>query len=141
VLVTNTTTSDDWFGPLHLPGGVGQSLTVDDVSQTSLYLTDDAVADSINTLYQSGKITVTSPNPPFPRATSSPEVLHGDGSPEGLVYAAQGSIYLRRDRMAIFQKNTGDRFASAFSRENVSNNAADGETSSSSSICTQPLLK
>lgn len=110
MLVTNQTTSDYWFGPLHLPAGIGQSLTVDDTSATSLYLTDDAVADSINTLYQSGKITVASANPPFPRATSSPEVLHGDGSPEGLVYAAQGSIYLRRDRMAIFQKNTGVHF-------------------------------
>lgn len=26
-----------------------------------------------------------------------PSVLHGDGSPEGLVYAPQGSLYLRRD--------------------------------------------
>jgi hypothetical protein len=110
MLVTNTTTADYWFGPLHLPAGNGQTLTVDDTSATSLYLTNDAVADSINTLYQSGKILVSGANPPFPRATSSPEVLHGDGSPEGLVYAAQGSVYLRRDRMAIFQKNTGVHF-------------------------------
>jgi hypothetical protein len=49
MLVTNQTTSDYWFGPLHLPGGVGQQITVDDTSATSLYLTDDTVADAINT--------------------------------------------------------------------------------------------
>jgi hypothetical protein len=56
VLVTNQTTQDYWFGPLHLMGGVGQQLTVDDTSATSLYLTDDTVADAINNLYVSGKI-------------------------------------------------------------------------------------
>jgi len=37
-------------------------------------------------------------------------VLHGDGSPEGLVYAGQGSIYLRRDNSGgtqLYQKTTG----------------------------------
>jgi hypothetical protein len=97
MLVTNQTTQDDWFGPLHLLAGVGQTLTVDDTSATSLYLTDDAVADAINNLYVSGKITVSSAAAPFPRPTGMPQVLHGDGSPEGLHYAPQGSLYMRRD--------------------------------------------
>lgn len=50
MLVTNQTTNDYWFGPLHLPGGIDQQLTVDDTSETSLYLTDDSVADAINHL-------------------------------------------------------------------------------------------
>lgn len=97
MLVTNTTTTDYWFGPLHLPGGVGQQIAVDDTSDTSLYLTDDTVADAINNLYPAGKITVTSAADPFPRSTGTPTLLHGDGSPEGLVYAPQGSLYMRRD--------------------------------------------
>src|SRR5713226_9660998 len=97
MLVTNQTTQDYWFGPLHLLGGVGQTLTVDDTTATSLYLENDAVADAINNLYVSGKITVGSAAAPFPRPTGMPEVLHGDGSPEGLHYAPQGSLYMRRD--------------------------------------------
>ncbi|HEX5247515.1 MAG TPA: hypothetical protein VFW41_10345 [Gaiellaceae bacterium] len=97
MLVTNQTTQDYWFGPLHLLGGVGQTLTVDDTTDTSLYLSDDAVADAINNLYNSGKVTVSSAASPFPRPTGMPSVMHGDGSPEGLVYAPQGSLYLRRD--------------------------------------------
>lgn len=65
MLVTNQTTQDYWFGPLHLLGGVNQQLTVDDTSETSLYLTDDSVADAINNLYASGKITVSSAAAPF----------------------------------------------------------------------------
>jgi microcystin-dependent protein len=111
MIVTNTTIQDYWFGPLHLPGGIGQQLTVDDTTATSLYLTNDAVADAINNLYNSGKITVASAAIPFPRPTGMPSVLHGDGSPEGLVYAPQGSIYLRRDSVAlstaIYTKTTG----------------------------------
>ncbi len=110
MLVTNQTTQDYWFGPLHLSAGVGQTLTVDDTSATSLYLTDDSVADAINTLYASAKITVTGAALPFPRATGWPEVLHGDGSPEGLLYAAQGSLYLRRDKMFMYQKSSGLHF-------------------------------
>jgi hypothetical protein len=34
-------------------------------------------------------------------------VLNGDGSPEGLVYGGQGSVFLRRDKSGIFQKTTG----------------------------------
>jgi hypothetical protein len=94
--VNNQTTQDYWFGPLHLPGGQ-QNFNVDDTSATSLYLTDDAVADAINNLYNAGKITVTGAAAPFPRPTGMPHVAHGDGSPEGMVYAPQGSLYLRRD--------------------------------------------
>lgn len=79
MLVTNQTTQDYWFGPLHLAAGVGEQLTVDDTTETSLYLTDDAVADAINNLYASGYITVSSAASPFPRPTGMPQVLHGDG--------------------------------------------------------------
>jgi hypothetical protein len=97
MLVTNQTTQDYWFGPLHLPAGVNEQLTVDDTTETSLYLTDDTVADAINNLYASGKITVSDAASPFPRPTGMPQVLHGDGSPEGLHYAPQGSLFMRRD--------------------------------------------
>jgi hypothetical protein len=110
MLVTNTTNQDYWFGPLHLaPNAV--NVTVDDTSATSLYLTDDVVADALNNLYNSNKITVSGAAAPFPRPTGSPEVLHGSGSPEGSVYAAQGSAYLRRDTTgganALYTKTTG----------------------------------
>jgi microcystin-dependent protein len=110
--ITNLTNQDYWFGPLHLPAGNGQTLIVDDTSDTSLYLTDDTVADAINTLYAASpaKISVTGAAGPFPRATGTPEVLHGTGSPEGMVYAGQGSIYLRRDNSGgtqLYQKTTG----------------------------------
>jgi hypothetical protein len=111
--VTNQTTNDYWFGPLHLPAGVGQQITVDDTSATSLYLTSDSVADAINNLYNSGKVTVSSAAAPFPRATGVPSLLHGDGSPEGLVFAAQGSLYMRRDGTGgsfLYAKTTGITF-------------------------------
>jgi hypothetical protein len=110
MLVTNNTIQDYWFGPLHLLGGVGQTLTVDDTSETSLYLLDDAVADAINNLYNSGKIGVSGQAQPFPRPTGVPALLHGDGSPEGLVFAPQGSVYLRRDGTganSLYTKTTG----------------------------------
>jgi hypothetical protein len=103
--VTNLTSQDYWFGPLHLPGG--GAIDVDDTDDTSLYLNDDSVADAINTLYASNKIQVTGYADPFPRATGTPEVLHGDGSPEGVVFAGQGSVYLRRDSGSIYTKKTG----------------------------------
>jgi hypothetical protein len=94
--VTNNTSQDYWFGPLHLlPNAI--NYVVDDTSATSLYLTDDAVADAINNLYAAGKIGVTSAAAPFPRPTGMPQVLHGDGSPEGVHFAPQGSLYMRRD--------------------------------------------
>ena len=107
MLITNQTAQDYWFGPLHLLGGNGQTLTVDDTTATSLYLTDDGVADAINTLATSNKIQVTGAASPFPRPTGTPQILHADGSPEGLVYAGQGSLYLRRDVAAIHIKTTG----------------------------------
>lgn len=94
--VTNNTSQDYWFGPLHLlPNAV--NYVVDDTTETSLYLTDDAVADAINNLAAAGKISVTGAASPFPRPTGMPQVLHGDGSPEGVHFAPQGSMYMRRD--------------------------------------------
>lgn len=112
MLITNLTPQDYWFGPLHLPAGNGSTLNVDDTSATSLYLNDDSVADAINTLYAQSPqlITVTGAAVPFPRATGTPTILHGDGSPEGIVYAGQGSIYMRRDNTGgtqLYQKTTG----------------------------------
>lgn len=110
MLVTNQSSSDIYFGPLHLAGGVGQTLTVDDTSATSLYLTDDSVADALNNAYNAGKITVSGQAQPFPRPTGVPQLLHGDGNPEGIVYAAQGSLYMRRDAGnadGLYLKTTG----------------------------------
>ena len=110
MIVTNQTTADLYFGPLHLAAGVGQTLTVDDTSATSLYLLSDAVADAVNNAYNAGKITVTGQAQPFPRPTGIPKLLHGDGSPEGLVYAPQGSVYMRRDAAVtyvLYVKTTG----------------------------------
>lgn len=105
--VNNLTSQDYWFGPLHLAANA-TAVTVDDTSATSLYLTDDSVADAINYLYASGKISIVAGTAaqPFPRPTGKPDVLHGDGSPEGLVYASPGSVYLRRDLGKVYQKTT-----------------------------------
>jgi microcystin-dependent protein len=97
MLVTNKTTADIYFGPLHLPAGIGQTLTVDDTSETSLYLTNDGVADALNNAYVAGQIDVSGEAQPFPRPIGDPQFHHGSGNPEGLVYAPQGSVYLRRD--------------------------------------------
>jgi hypothetical protein len=108
--VTNQTTQDYWFGPLHLLGGVGQTLSVDDTTDTSLYLTDDSVADAINNLYAATKITVTGAASPFPRPTGVPQVIHGYGAPEGIQFAPQGSLYIRRDgadTWHLYIKTTG----------------------------------
>jgi hypothetical protein len=115
MLITNQTNQDYWFGPLHLAAGIGQTLTIDDSSATSLYLLSDDVADAVAYLQAQGKITVGSVTAgiPFPRATGMPDILHGDGVPEGLVYASYGSLYLRRDAMgptALFTKTTGVSF-------------------------------
>lgn len=109
MLITNQTNQDYWFGPLHLAAGAGTAtLTVDDTTATSLYLADDSVADAINFLYAQtpAKITVSSAAAPFPRPTGVPGLLHGDGSPEGLVYASEGTLYLRRDNAQVYQKAT-----------------------------------
>jgi hypothetical protein len=110
VLVTNQTSADLYFGPLHLGAGIGTQLTVDDTSDTSLYLLSDSVADALNNAYNSGKITVSGQAQPFPRPTGEPELLHGDGSPEGIIYAPQGSLYMRRDGTgadSLYVKSTG----------------------------------
>jgi hypothetical protein len=109
VNIDNLTNQDYWFGPLHLPANA-TGFVVDDTSSTSLYLTEDSVADAINNLYNAGKIHVTSYALPFPRPTGVPQLLHGDGAPEGLVYAPQGSMYMRRDGTganSLYTKTTG----------------------------------
>jgi microcystin-dependent protein len=119
MLVTNQTSSDIYFGPLHLAAGIGTTLTIDDTTATSLYLTNDSVADAVNNAYNSNKIQVSGAAAPFPRPTGVPTVLHGDGNPEGLVYAAQGSIYMRHDGLqtnggVIYQKTTGITFSTGW---------------------------
>ena len=118
MVITNLTKDDYWFGPLRLPGGIGETLIVDDTSATSLYLNDDTVADAIATLAggPTPKITVTSvaSGTLFPRPAGVPQVLHGDGSPQGLTFAAEGSLYLRRDAPTVtsylYLKTTGISF-------------------------------
>jgi microcystin-dependent protein len=112
MIVTNQTSADIYFGPLHLAAGVGQTLTVDDTTATSLYLTDDGVADALNNAYNAGKVTVSGQAQPFPRPTGTPQLVHGTGNPEGIVYAPQGSVYMRRDGLqtnggVIYMKTTG----------------------------------
>jgi hypothetical protein len=106
LLVTNQTAVDYWFGPLHLAAGVGQTLTVDDTTETSLYLLNDSVADALNNLFAAGKVTVSGAASPFPRPTGVPTLFHGDGSPEGSVFAPQGSVYMRRDAAGLYVKTT-----------------------------------
>ena len=72
----------------------------------ALYLANDAVADAINNLYVAGKVTVSSAAAPFPRPTGVPTLFHGDGSPEGSVFAPQGSVYMRRDQAGMYVKTT-----------------------------------
>ena len=112
MLVTNKTSADIYFGPLHLPAGIGQTLTVDDTSETSLYLTNDAVADALNNAYTAAQIDVSGEAQPFPRPVGDPQIYHGSGNPEGLVYAPQGSVFMRRDGAAtnggvLYMKTTG----------------------------------
>ncbi len=124
MIITNQTNVDYWFGPMHLPAGPGSTLNLDDTSDTSLYLIDDTVADMVNTLNQSQLILVTSFATPFPRPTGVPRVVHGVGSPQGMVYAPQGSIYLRRDIAvtspaspvsSVYVKTTGVTFNTGWS--------------------------
>jgi len=109
MIITNLTDTDYWFGPMRL--AANGTLDLDDTLDTSLYLLNDEVADAVNTLYLSSNITVTGYATPFPRPTGTPSLLHGDGSPEGLVYAPQGSLYMRRDSThpstGLYTKTTG----------------------------------
>jgi hypothetical protein len=111
MIITNLTSADYWFGPMHLPAGSGQTINLDDTSDTSLYLLNDEVADAVNTLFLGSSIAVTSYAMPFPRPTGTPSLLHGDGSPQGKVYAPQGSLYMRRDSTqastGLYTKTTG----------------------------------
>lgn len=116
--VNNQTNQDLYFGPLHLPPNV-INFYVDDTSATSLYLTNDSVADALNNAYNTGKITVSGAAVPFPRPTGIPQVLHGDGNPEGLVFAPQGSLFMRRDGTLsnggiLFAKTTGVTFSTGW---------------------------
>lgn len=123
MLVTNNTSQDIYFGPLRVGAGAS-NVTIDDTSATSLYLLSDSVADSLNNAYASGKISVSGANPPFPRPTGVPQILHGDGSPEGVVYAPQGSMYMRRDNTgggtAIYSKTTGVTLDTGWYSANIS---------------------
>jgi hypothetical protein len=116
ITITNLTTDDYWLGPLHLlPLG---TLSVDDTSDTSLYRSSDAVADALNNLFNAAKVTATGYVLPFPRPTGIPEILHGDGSPEGSVFAGQGSLFLRRDNTGaangLYSKTTGASFSTGW---------------------------
>jgi hypothetical protein len=110
VLIKNNTSVDYWLGPIRLPANA-TGFSFDDTTETSLYLLHDEIADTVNTLALSNMITCTSTATPFPRPTGVPAVLHGDGSPNGLVYAPQGSIYMRRDNSgasnSLYVKNSG----------------------------------
>jgi microcystin-dependent protein len=120
--VTNQTSSDIYFGPLHLAAGVGSTLMVDDTSATSLYLTSDEVADALNNAAQTGQVLVAGAADPFPRPTGEPKLLHGTGNPEGIVFAPQGSVYMRRDGKSgtfnnggvVYTKTTGVTFATGW---------------------------
>ncbi len=123
MLITNTTNQDYWFGPLHIAASA-VNFSVDDTTATSLYLTDDDVADAINYLYQQGKITVSGAATPFPRPTGSPEIQHGLGNPEGLSYATQGSVYLRQDKPAVYLKTTAKTLNTGWKLWNADANGA-----------------
>lgn len=109
--ITNLTTNPYTFGPYQLPP-LG-TVTIDTTTNASLYLTDDAFADIVNALYVAPTplISVTNPPTPFPRVTGVPQILHGDGSPEGVVFAPSGSTFMRRDNSgannSLYAKATG----------------------------------
>lgn len=115
--VDNLTTQDLYFGPIHLPASQS-GFYVDDTTSTSLYLTSDVVADALNNAWVNGKIHVSSQALPFPRPTGTPQILHGDGSPEGLVFASQGSMFMRRDNSgsgsALYAKSSGIEYATGW---------------------------
>ena len=132
--ITNTTARDYTFGPYHLPAGSGQQITIDTTTNASLYLIDDAFADIINQLYALGYITVSNQPTPFPRVTGVPQILHGDGNPEGIVFAPQGSAFMRRDNSgsgnALYAKTTGLTLSTAAYWLDLSLGAITGGTAS-----------
>lgn len=112
--ITNQTNNQYAFGPYVLPPGIGTgTVTIDTTTNASLYLTDDAFADIVNALYVASPqlITVTNQPTPFPRVTGTPQIVHGDGSPEGVVFATSGSLFMRRDNggatSALYAKTSG----------------------------------
>ncbi len=112
MIITNQTNNTYLFGPYQLAGGIGTAtVTIDTTTNASLYLTNDAFADVVNALYTSGSITVTNQPSVFPRVTGVPQLLHGDGNPEGSVFATQGSAFMRRDASSannsLYAKTTG----------------------------------
>lgn len=137
MVITNQTANDYTFGPYHLLGGVGQQITIDTTTNASLYLTVDAVADVVNALYVAGFITVVNPPTPFPRVTGVPEILHGDGTPEGVVHAHQGSVFMRRDNSsssnALYAKTTGPSLSTGWQ--------AFGGTSGEPAVTTCPAAR
>lgn len=122
--INNLTSQDIYFGPLHLPPNA-TAFYVDDTTATSLYLTSDLVADAINNAAATNKIAVSGQAQPFPRPTGVPQLLHGDGSPEGVVFAPQGSLFLRRDNSgaanAIYSKTTGVTLSTGWQAGNIGN--------------------
>lgn len=134
--VKNNTDHDFWFGPLLVPANA-TSVTIDDTSDTSLYLTNDAIADAINNLAALGSITITNAGPAYPRATGTPQVLHGDGSPEGIVYAGQGSLYMRRDSTgsnSLYTKTTGSTLATGWQIYTTGSGAAPARKNSAKAV-------
>jgi hypothetical protein len=110
--LNNQTSNTYAFGPYVL-GPSPASVTIDTTTNASLYLTDDHFADIVNQLLALGFVTYTpgTQPTPFPRVTGVPQILHGDGSPEGVVFATQGSAFMRRDNSgagnALYAKTTG----------------------------------
>jgi hypothetical protein len=115
--VTNNTSYDLYFGPLHLAANAS-NITIDDTSDSSLYLTNDDVADALNNAYNANKISVTGAASPFPRPTGTPQLLHGRGIPEGAVYAPPGSMFMRADNSgagnSLYAKTTGRTFSTGW---------------------------
>jgi hypothetical protein len=114
--ITNLTANQYAFGPYVL--NPNSSVTIDTTTNASLYLTDDHFTDIVNQLVALGYASVTNPPTPFPRVTGVPQLLHGDGSPEGVLFATQGSAFMRRDNSgsnnALYAKTTGPSLSSGW---------------------------
>ena len=97
MLVTNQTSQDYWFGPLHLLAGVGQTLTVDDTTATSLYWPTMPSRMRLTTSIYRPRSRSRAPRRRFRGRQACPKCCTENGSPEGLHYAPQGSLYMRGD--------------------------------------------